>query len=137
MTATIESEDVLSDTQRTKQYYADLQAFIRDCLIEGKDGDYGNIPGVKGKCLFQPGAQKLLRWAGLVHSFPPDQFFRTERWDATPVTLSYVVLCRLHERDALEPQGVGAFRGESYGAANSQEKRNQGKGAGEVQNTLI
>jgi hypothetical protein len=81
-----------------------------------KDGiDYGAIPGTDKKTLFQPGAQKLNRFARLT---PEYDITRHEGDGISRPTVAYIVRCRLINADE-------AIIGEGYGAANTWEKKHR------------
>jgi ssDNA-binding Zn-finger/Zn-ribbon topoisomerase 1 len=44
----------------------ELRDFCKRNLVEGADKDFGKVPGIPKKVLFKSGAEKLLRWHGLV-----------------------------------------------------------------------
>jgi hypothetical protein len=117
-----------SDFLRTSEYYKSIRDFISKCLVDRVD--YGVVPGTKKPSLYQPGAQKLLKFANLTHSFPPADFAKTENWDSTPPFLHYMVRCVLSDRD-------GKPVGESYGSCNSREAMYVKQGAAAVANTLV
>lgn len=49
------------DVESHKEHLAIIKEFVKSQLVEGIDGDYGLIPYTPKKCLFKPGAEKLLR----------------------------------------------------------------------------
>lgn len=59
--------------QEFKNQHQELAKFIKAQLRESKDisrgGDYGIVPTAKKKSLFKPGAEKLLKFFGLVASY--------------------------------------------------------------------
>jgi hypothetical protein len=128
MTTTDVEQLAPSDFLRTSEYYNSIRDFISKCLVDKVD--YGVVPGTKKPSLYQPGAQKLLKFANLTHSFPPSDFAKTENWDSTPPFLHYMIRCILHDRD-------GRPVGESYGSCNSKEKMYASQGAAFVANTLV
>ena len=48
-----------------KQQNEQINAVIREVLVEGKNGDYWKIPGTPAPTLLQPGAETLQRFFGL------------------------------------------------------------------------
>ncbi len=77
--------------------------------------DYGLIPGVDKPALFQPGAQKLCRFAGFVPKYSPEKICGDGLSD--PV-ISYTIRCQLIDQR-------GTIMGEGYGAANSWEVKHR------------
>jgi hypothetical protein len=128
MTTTDVEPIVPSDFLRTSEYYNSIRDFISKCMVDKVD--YGLIKGTNKPSLYQPGAQKLLKFANLTHSFPPADFAKTENWNDNPPFLHYMVRCVLHDKD-------GKPVGESYGSCNSREAMYVKQGAAAVANTLV
>lgn len=58
------------DVGAVSEHLKTIRQFVNDQLREadlenGKDGDYGKIPGTPKKCLLKPGAEKLLKLFGM------------------------------------------------------------------------
>lgn len=118
----------ISAIGRTQTYYAELREFIRTCLVTGVD--YGMFGNVKKKSLLQPGAQKLMHFAGLRARFPAEDMMRTEDWDSQPPFLHYMVRCALETLS-------GDFAGECYATCNSKENMYVRQSAYQIANTLV
>jgi hypothetical protein len=83
--------------------------------IMQEDVDYGKIPGVDKPALFQPGAQKLCRFAGFVPQYTPT---KTIGDGIESPVISYEIRCQLIDQ-------AGTTMGEGFGAANSWETKHR------------
>jgi len=102
---------MVSDIASAKARLQELQAFVREVMVEGED--YGTIPGTEKPALYKPGAEKLCEIYGLVQS--PTVVTRIEDWE-TP-HFHYEVRCDLVSKR------TGRIIGCGFGSCNSYESR--------------
>jgi|SRR5215472_4269689 len=102
---------MVSDIASAKARLQELQAFVREVMVEGED--YGTIPGTQKPALYKPGAEKLCEIYGLVQS--PTVVARIEDWDAP--FFHYEVRCDLVSKRTARTVGCG------FGSCNSHEAR--------------
>jgi hypothetical protein len=102
---------MVSDIASAKARLVELQAFVREVMVEGED--YGTIPGTEKPALYKPGAEKLCEIYGLVQQ--PTVVARIEDWD-TP-HFHYEVRCDLLSKRTERIVGCG------FGSCNSYEAR--------------
>lgn len=115
-----------TDLERTKDYFARLDEFIRNCLVN--DVDFGRYGTAKKPSLLQPGADKLMHWLQLHATYPV--ITPTERWEDAPPLLSYIVQCRLLTIN-------DECAGEAYGSCNSRENQYKSQNVYQIANTLV
>jgi len=102
---------MVSDIAAAKARLQELQAFVREVMVEGED--YGTIPGTEKPALYKPGAEKLCEIYGLIQS--PTVVARIEDWDAP--FFHYEVRCDLVSKR------TGRVIGSGFGSCNSHESR--------------
>lgn len=102
---------MVSDIASAKHRLQELQAFVREVMVEGED--YGPIPGTEKPALLKPGAEKLCEIYGLIQS--PEVVTRIEDWDAP--FFHYEVRCNLLSKR------TGRMVGSGFGSCNSHEPK--------------
>jgi|SRR5215813_1049048 len=102
---------MVSDIASAKARLQELQAFVREVMVEGED--YGTIPGTEKPALYKPGAEKLCEIYGLVQQ--PTVVARIEEWDRP--FFHYEVRCDLVSKRTGRTVGCG------FGSCNSHETR--------------
>jgi len=102
---------MVSDIASAKARLQELQAFVREVMVEGED--YGTIPGTEKPALYKPGAEKLCEIYGLIQV--PTVVNRIEDWDAPH--FHYEVRCDLVSKR------TGRVIGTGFGSCNSYESR--------------
>ena len=102
---------MVSDIASAKARLQELQAFVREVMVEGED--YGTIPGTDKPALYKPGAEKLCEIYGL--SQEPKVVTRIEDWDKP--FFHYEVRCDLVSKR------TGRVIGSGFGSCNSHESR--------------
>jgi hypothetical protein len=102
---------MVSDIASAKQRLQELQAFVREVMVEGED--YGPIPGTEKPALLKPGAEKLCEIYGLIQA--PEVVTRIEDWDAP--FFHYEIRCNLVSKRTGRTIGTG------FGSCNSHEPK--------------
>jgi hypothetical protein len=102
---------MVSDIASAKHRLQELQAFVREVMVEGED--YGAIPGTEKPALLKPGAEKLCEIYGLIQA--PEVVTRIEDWDAP--FFHYEVRCNLVSKR------TGRVIGAGLGSCNSHEPK--------------
>ena len=110
---------------QAKARILDLQAFVRDLMVEGED--FGRIPGVPKPTLFKPGAEKLCDIYGFAKT--AEVVHRIEDW--TDGFIHYEV------KVILTSKATGYVEAEGLGSCNSKEKRYRSQDVYTVVNTIL
>ena len=110
---------------QAKARILDLQAFVRDLMIEGED--FGRIPGMPKPTLFKPGAEKLCDIYGFAKT--AEVVHRIEDW--TDGLFHYEV------KVTLTSKATGYIEAEGLGSCNSKEKRYRSQDVFTIPNTLL
>jgi hypothetical protein len=93
---------LVMDVALAKRRLGELQAFVRDYMIEGED--YGVIPGTSKPTLYKSGAEKLCEIYGLAD----DYIFLNSHEDFSSGLFDYTVKCILTRADRRVKTGLGS-----------------------------
>lgn len=109
---------MVTTVAEAKRRLEELQSFIRDIMVEDKDGDghgdYGKLPGMKRLMLYKAGAEKLLEAYGYRAEIAVTH--RVEKWE-DPAFFHYEVLVTVFSKRSGNPIGQGV------GSCNSREAK--------------